>query len=153
MSFRFFQVSNLPTAPFGAVATGELVPLGVRTASNNCNCGCNGKAFTLSTTGANTVNLNDPGIYRISGSFSVVATAAGLVTLNLVQNGVVVYTVSETATAAGDTVNLSISPFILRNCPSYVNGFYNRNSAIQISNTGVALTSGVSNLLIEHFGD
>ena len=150
MSYKFFQVTNLPAAPFGAVAAGALIPLGVRTASNNQSCNC-GKIFTLSNTGENTTTLHSPGIYRISGGLSVTAGAAGLVTVNLVQNGQIVYTASATAAAAGDTVNLSIPPFIIRNCPSYVNGFFNNSSTIQLSNTGVALTGGVSTLLFEHF--
>ena len=147
MGYKFIQISNPVTTPFGAVATGALVPLGTVTARQMCG-GCNQPTFTVSTSGANTVNLNQFGTYKVTYDASVVATAAGIVTLNLVENGVVIATASETAAAAGDTVNLSLS-YILRAFPTYVNGFSTSTTTLQITNTGGALTSGTSNLIVE----
>ena len=143
------QVSNLPTAPFGAVATGgALLPLGVITHRIGCG-GCSQPTFTVQTSGANTVTINDAGYYRVTFGASVVATAAGVVTLNLVQNGVVVYSVSQTAGAAGDTVNLGFT-FIVRATPNYGAGLPTIPAILQITNTGAtALTSGTSNLIVE----
>ncbi len=148
MTYKVLQLTNTAPVPFGAVAVGAFVPLGIVTRRTNCGCN-NLPTFTLSTTGTDTVTINKTGFYRITYTASVVATAAGLVTLNLVQNGVVVATASETATAAGDTVNLTIVYMVrvLPNCGSVLN---NVPSTIQITNTGAtALTSGFSNLLIE----
>lgn len=148
MTYKVLQLTNTTAAPFGVVATGgALVPLGVVTRKVGCGCS-NEPTFTLSTTGTNTVTINKSGFYRVTYTASVVATAAGLVTLNLVQNGVIVATASETVAAAGDTVNLTIVYMVrvLPNCGSVTS---NVPSTLQISNTGGALTSGTSNLLIE----
>lgn len=152
MTYKLIQLTNLASTPFGAVATGALVPLGTETAK--INCGCNNQPnLTVSTNGANTVNINSNcacrvGTYKITYNASVVATAAELVTLNLLQNGVIVATASGTAAAAGDTVNLSFT-YILRNFVTYTNGFNTGTTTLQISNTGGALTSGTSNLIVE----
>lgn len=152
MTYKLIQLTNPPATPFGVVATGALVPLGTETAKVNCGC-ANQPNLTVSTSGANTVNINSNcsckvGTYKVTYNASVVATAAGLVTLNLLQNGVVVATASETAAAAGDTVNLSLT-YILRNFVTYVNGFNTGTTTLQISNAGGALTSGTSNLIVE----
>lgn len=152
MTYKLIQLTNPPATPFGAVATGALVPLGTTTAKVNCGCD-NQPNLSVSTTGANTVNINSNcacrvGTYKVTYNASVVATAAGLVTLNLLQNGVVVATASETASAAGNTVNLSLT-YILRNFATYINGFNTGNTTLQISNAGGALTSGTSNLIVE----
>lgn len=154
MTYKLIQLTNPVATPFGAVATGALVPLGTITAQ--VNCGCNNQPnLSVTTSGANTVNITNPtncqcrvGTYKVTYNASVVATAAGLVTLNLIQNGVVVATASETAAAAGDTVNLSLT-YILRNFVNYVNGFNTGTTTLQISNTGGALTSGTSNFIVE----
>lgn len=148
MTYKMIQVSNLPTAPFGAVATGgALLPLGVIT--HRIGCGnCSQPTFTVQTSGANTVTINDCGYYRVTFGASVVATAAGVVTFNLVQNGVVVYSVSETAAAAGDTVNLGFT-FIVRATQNFGAGLPTIPANLQITNTGGALTSGTSNLIVE----
>ena len=147
MSYKMIQLTNPPATPFGAVAINGLIPLGTVTHRLNCNA-CNQPTFTVTTSGANTVSINDAGYYRISFSASVVATAAGIVTLNLVQNGVVVYSVSETATAAGDTVNLSFV-YVVRALPNFGAVLPNLPLNLQIVNAGTtALTSGTSNLLL-----
>lgn len=148
MSYKMIQLTNPPTTPFGAVAVGGLLPLG--TITHRLGCGnCNQPTFTVTTSGANTVSINDAGYYRISFSASVVATAAGVVTLNLVQNGVVVYSVSQTAGAAGDTVNLSFV-YEVRALPNFGAVLPNLPLNLQIVNAGAtALTSGTSNLIVE----
>lgn len=148
MTYKLIQLTNTATAPFGTVATGgALIPLGVVTRRISCGC-ANEPVFTLSTTGTDTVSINKTGFYRVTFTASVVATAAGLVTINLVQNGVVVATASETASAAGDTVNLTLS-YVVRVLPNCGSVISNVPATLQISNTGGALTSGTSNLLIE----
>ena len=147
MTYKMIQVSNLPTAPLGAVATGgALFPLGVITHRIGCGT-CSQPTFTVQTSGANTVTVNDCGYYRVTFGANVVATDAGLVTLNLVQNGAIVYSVSETA-VAGETVNLGFT-FIVRATPNYGVGLPTMPANLQITNTGVALTGGTSNLIVE----
>lgn len=144
MKFEFIQLSN--NTAFGAVAVGGLVPLGVVTRAFMCD-GVADPTFIVGNTGADTITITESGTYEVNFTASVVATAAGLVTLNLTQNGVVVATASETASAAGDTVNLSIS-YLVRVFPN-VGGLSNAPSTIQILNTGAtALTSGTSNIIV-----
>lgn len=147
MGFRTIQLTNTSIGAVASVAAGTLVPLGTITRKYCCgNCGQS--TFTVSTSGANTVTLNEAGYYLINYSASVVAGAAGLVTLNLVQNGTVLYSVSETAAAAGDTVNLSL-PYMVRVLPNCCSSSANLPATIQITSSGVALTGGTSNILVE----
>lgn len=144
MGYRVLQLTNTAV---GAVATGTLMPLGAITRKICCgNQAAN--TFSVSTTGANTITLNETGNYRITYNVSAVAGAAGVVSFALLQNGVTLYTVSETATAAADTVNLTLvyEVRVLPNCASVT---ANVPATIQISNTGVALTGGTSNILVE----
>ena len=147
MTYKMIQVTNLPTAPFGAVAIGGVIPLGVVTHKVG-GCNCNQPTFTVTTSGANTVSINNTGLYRVTFDASVVATAAGDVTLNLVQNGTVIASATQTA-VAGETVNLSLTRIIA--AYNTFGGVVPTIPAnIQITNTGTtALTSGTSNLIVE----
>lgn len=144
MAFQYIQLSN--NTAFGAVPVGGLVPLGVVTRSFMCN-GAAEPTFVVGTTGSDTITITECGVYEVEFNASVVATAAGLVTLNLTQNGAVVASASQTATAAGDTENLSIT-YLVRVFPN-IGGLSNVPSTIQILNTGAtALTSGTSNIIV-----
>ena len=63
--------------------------------------------YTVTSSTSDTLLINRAGTYRFIYNASVVAEAAGLVTLTLKVNGVTQYEVSATATAAG-TVNLTL---------------------------------------------
>ena len=78
---------------------------------------------------------------------SLVATEAGDIVLEVKLNGVTKYTVTVTAAAAG-TVNITIpyELYIPCNCCSNPT---NVPVYIQIQSTGVAITSGASNLIID----
>lgn len=148
MSYSFKQLTN---PAVGAVATGEAMPLGTVTHQYNCGSGC-GADISTATSGANAITVggscNGAGWYKITYSASVAAGAAGLVTFNLVQNGVLtapIFTASETATAVGDFVDITI-PFIVRVPYTPCS---NNAISLQIINAGVALTSGTSNIIIE----
>ena len=143
MAFQYIQLSN--TTGIGAVAAGDLVPLGAVTRSFMCS-GAAQPTFVVGTTGSNTITITDCGVYEVEFNASVVAGAAGVVTLNLTQNGAVVATASQTATAADDTENLSIT-YLIRVFPN-IGGFSNAPSTIQVLNTGVALTGGTSNIIV-----
>lgn len=73
-----------------------------------------GDSFRL----ANGLELRGAGYYDVSASITLDATAAGDVTVTLYSNGIAVpgATATQTATAAGDTVNLSIVSLIRVMC-------------------------------------
>ena len=142
-NYKLIQLTNTVV---GAVEVDSFMPFGAITrkiqTSDDC---CN--TFDVTTSGSNLIYLNEPGYYNITYSASVVAGDAGIVTLSLVANGNTIYSVASTA-ASGDTVNLTL-PYtarVYKNCPSAPT---NCPLSIQITLSGVAITGGTSNLLIE----
>ena len=84
------------------------MPLGISTVrypveTPNCQ-----PVFTITSSTSDTIAVNRGGTYRLDYSASLVASAVGVVTLAVLVNGVSKYTVSATAAAAADTVNLTI---------------------------------------------
>lgn len=141
MSFSFIQYTNNAG---GAVAAGAAIPFGSRTAGYMCGCQNSSLPFIASLGGADTITLNGKGYYDIDYSISAVATAAGLVTISLVANGVTLYSVSETATAAGDTINLTIPSYIIRLIQTCVTP----STSLQVV-TSAALTSYTNNAVFK----
>jgi hypothetical protein len=140
---RILQLSN---NTIGAIAVNGNMPLGIVTVvhpfdTSNCY-----PTYTVTSSTSDTLVINKAGVYSFIYNASVIATEAGEVTLSLIVNNVVKYTVSATATAAG-TVNLTIpyEIYVPCNCASSPN---NVPASIQIQSTGVAITSGTSNLII-----
>jgi hypothetical protein len=143
MSAKLLQLTN---SVVGAVAANGFMPLGVTTVvypslSSSC-----GPTYTVTSSTADTVQINKSGTYRIIYSASVVAGAAGDVVLTLLVNGLSKYTVTSTATADG-TVNVTI-PFEVYLPCNCCNNPTNIPAYLQVQSTGVALTSGTSNLII-----
>lgn len=64
------------------------------------------------------IQLTCPGYYDIDVSITLAPTAAGNVTVTMFKDGVAVpgATASETAAAANDIINLSISSLVRENC-------------------------------------
>lgn len=144
MNYRMIQLTN---KNIQAVAANTLMPLGsiTRRVCPRTNC-C--QTFEVTTSGADTVNITEQGYYRVTYNVSAISAAAGLVSFSLNVGGTSVYVGSATAAAVGDTVNVTI-PFMVRafgNCASLP---VNLPLAIQVENTGAALTSAVSNIMIE----
>jgi hypothetical protein len=140
------KILQLTNSTIGAIAINGNMPLGVTTIifpfdTNNCF-----PTYTVTSSTSDTLVINKPGTYKFIYNASVIATDAGEVTLGLVVNGATKYSVSTTATAAG-TVNLTIpyEVYVPCNCASSPN---NVPAYIQVQNTGVALTSGTSNLIV-----
>lgn len=140
------KILQLTNAAIGAIAVNGNMPLGVTTVVfpfdvSNCF-----PTYTITSSTSDTLVINKPGTYNFIYNASVVATDAGEVTLGLVVNGVTKYTTSVTATAAG-TVNITLpyEIYIPCNCASSPN---NVPAYIQVQSTGVALTSGTSNLIV-----
>lgn len=144
MSANLIQLTN---TGIGAVAVDGFMPLGViTTVYPNCSS-MQGPTYTITSSTSDTVQVNKSGTYRIIYNASVVATEAGDVVLGLRINGTTRYTVTATATAAG-TVNVTIpfEVYIPGNCCASP---INIPAYIQVQSTGVALTSGTSNLIID----
>lgn len=144
-SYRVIQLTN---TNIGAVAVNGLMPLGIITRRvNHVTCDDSVPTFTLANTGTNVVTINECGNYRISYSLSGVASVAGILNAVLQVNNTDVYTVSTTV-AAGDTANLTL-PYEIRVLPNCASNPNNNPVNITIQLTGVGITGGTSNLLIE----
>lgn len=145
-----YKVIQLTNPSVGAVDAGALIPLGAITRRYGCRCDNNCSVFEVSTTGSNTIIINEEGYYHLTYTCSLVAGAAGDVVLDLLINNIEVITVSQTATAADDVENITLNYVIrvLPNCNACVN---NTPAIVQIrlDETSVALTGGTSNIVIE----
>lgn len=144
------KVLQLTNTNIPAVAANDYMPLGISTVrypveTPNCQ-----PVFTITSSTSDTIAVNRGGTYRLDYSASLVASAVGVVTLAVLVNGVSKYTVSATAAAAADTVNLTIplDIYLPCNCNAAPNSI---PANIQIQNTGVALTSGTSNVIITKY--
>ena len=144
-SYKQIQLTNTTV---GDVAINDYMPLGRVTRRINApfNC-CN--TFTVTTSDADTVMLNDVGFYKITYSLTASAAAEGEVTIGLVTNGTTVYSVSQSiADATTGSVNLTL-PYTIRVCPNCSSTPDNVPVTVQIQNTGIALTGVSSNMIIE----
>lgn len=142
--YRVLQMTN---QSIGAVTLDEFMPLGTITRRIQENC-CGGSTFNITTSNADTVYLNEVGNYDITYSASLVADAAGIVSVALVVNGVEVYEVLSTAAEVGDVVNVTL-PYQVRVCPNCASSPNNCPATVQVRLTGAAISSARSNLLIE----
>lgn len=90
------------------VAAGGVVPVGVTTRRFGCNIKQDG----------NTITLCGQGYYLVNVSATVAPTAAGPVSLTAQKDGVEIIgaTAAETAAAANDELNLSITALIRNAC-------------------------------------
>ena len=143
------KILQLTNTAIGAVPVDTLMPLGAVT-RKRC-CGTAGQnTFAVSTTGSNTITLNDSGYYEIIYSASLLATAAGNVVLNLLVNGETVLTKTETASAAG-FVDITI-PYVVRVLPSCPINPSALTIQVENADTSVAITDGTSNIIVEKIG-
>ena len=143
-SYKQIQLTNNTV---GDVAINAYMPLGRVTRRINApfNC-CN--TFTVTTSDADTVMLNDVGFYKITYSLTATAAAAGEVTVALVTNGTSIYTVSQAVVDETAGVNLTL-PYTIRVCSNCSATPDNLPVSVQIQNTGIALTGATSNIIIE----
>lgn len=142
MNTKLIQITN---TVIGAVAVDALIPLG--TITRRYGVGGNYPTYTTANSNVDTITINDEGYYDITYNASLVAGAAGDLTLTLLTNGTAVYTVTETV-AAGDTYNMSM-PFTVRVYAKQCNAPTNNPMNIQVQLGGVAITGGTSNIQIE----
>jgi hypothetical protein len=111
--------------------------------ADNCDC----ITFNITNTNSNIIYLNEPGYYKVTYQANLVAGAVGDLTVSLMVNNTVVYQTIET-TAQGDTYSVSL-PYVVRVCPNSCSNPSNCPLPIQLQLTGVAVTDGTSNLIIE----
>lgn len=142
-----YRVLQLTNQTVGEVAADAFIPYGKITRQIQDNyCGC--PTFNVTTSQADTVYLNEIGNYDITYSASLIADAIGEVSVALIVNGTQVYEVGATVAAVGDVVNITM-PYQVRVCPNCAGAPNSCPVAIQIQLTGVAITGGQSNMLIE----
>lgn len=90
-----------------AVAVGGTIPLGSINRRFGCGLNLNG----------NGIIADRPGYYDISAAVTIQATAAGVVTVNMLRDGVLIPGATASATAAaGDFVTLPLIPADRINC-------------------------------------
>ena len=140
-TWRLIELTN---GNIGPVAVDALVPLGsvTRKVAREPRCS---PTFSVDTTANNVVTIDEHGIYNVEYTGTLVAAAAGTLTLNLLQNNTAIATRSITV-AVGDSVNIALSKEIrvYRNC------YCQQNMSIQLalSITGVAITGGNGTLIV-----
>lgn len=141
--FRLIEMTN---SSIGSVAVGKNIPLGridrlidERTP--------NFSAFNPSTSGADTIQVELPGFWMVNYSISFVAAGGGILTLTLMCNDTTpLYTVSQSVTS-GATVNMTL-PKEIRTLPNTASTCGNVPVNLSIQLGGVAITSGVSNIIV-----
>lgn len=141
-----YKLIQLTNNTIGAVAVDTALPLGKVTRRLNTPAPDN-STFTVATTGANIVYLNEAGYYNVIYSISGIAGAAGIVGVTLTTNDNDVYEVTATTTEGG-TFNLTL-PFAIRVCPNVCGVPTNCPVGIQLQLSGVAITGGTGNLIVE----
>ena len=143
-AYKQIQLTNKTIT---SVAVDQFFPLGTVTRRINApyNC-CN--TFVVSSSTNDTVVLNDPGFYKVTYSLTATAAAAGEVTVALVTNGTSVYSVTQTIVDEANAVNLTLV-YTVRVAPTYGSAPENVPVALQLQNTGIALTGETANLVIE----
>lgn len=139
--FKMLQITN---NNIGTIVENSFLPLG--TITRRVDCSNNMSAFTVSSSGTDTITINEAGYYEIEYSISEIATTAGISTVTLVVNGADVYTVGVTATAGG-TVNLTL-PYTVRVFNRCDNIATNNPMTIQFR-TDTEIASATSNVIVK----
>jgi hypothetical protein len=140
-----FKMIQLTNKKIGVVPVGAYIPLGAIT--RRIDCDDNTSAFTVSSSGADTITINTAGYYEITYSITEVATNDGLNTVTLVVNGVDALQVGETVATAGDTIDLTI-PYVVRVFKRCDNVATNNPMTIQFR-SDTAITSATSNVIVK----
>lgn len=101
--------------------------------------------------GTATIQLNRRGVYKVSVSASVTASAAGVVSIQLGKNGILKESAVSSATAADATSQIALSFDTLVVVPNN----YNDNCCssiptfINVTNTGVEATFNTINIVVD----
>lgn len=120
------------TAPT-AVAVGGTIPLGTVIRRFGCNCQLSGNGITV----------DGPGYYEVNASVTLLATAAGDVTVTMYKDGVPVpgATATETLSAIGNSANLNIASMVRLQCCDSASTltFVLTGTANTVSNVGLVV--------------
>jgi hypothetical protein len=146
-----YKLIQLTNTAIPALTADEYIPLGLVTRRLNAPIsGCS--PFQIGSSTSDILYLNEPGYYKITYSATMVAGAAGTISVSLISNQNSIYTVSEEATAAADIVNLTL-PYVLRVCPNCCASPNNYPVGIQFklgdTATGITPNPSIANLIVE----
>lgn len=114
-------------------------------ATNKVSTGCH--CEIIHSAGSNTIELRGAGIYLVTVNADVAPTGAGLITMQLLNNSLVVAGAEATVTGvAGETANLAFTTLIrvLRSCPVIDN-----NANLQVQLTAPAEVTNVSATVVK----
>jgi hypothetical protein len=145
-----YKLIQLTNTNIGEYAAEDYLPLGRVTRRLNASCNMS-TPFQVTSSTSDTVYINEPGYYKVTYSISLAAAATGVAAINLVNNGTVVTTVSETVAAADDVIDLTLV-YVLRVCPNCCGAPYNCPAAVQVQLGDIASSATVTsnaNLIIE----
>lgn len=139
---RLIQLTN---SSIGAVAIGTNVPLGI--ADINCSCQNCPSVYDVVSSNADVIKVGKSGYYSVKYFASVVAAAAGTLTLSLTVNGTTVYTFSQTA-VEGETISIAFERcvYFANNCNAIPNAL---PGYLAFALDGIAITGGVSTTIVE----
>ena len=149
-----YKLIQLTNNNIPAVTAGSFLPLGLITRRYNApTTDCS--TFEVITSGADTVQITEPGYYKVTYSATLTAADAGNIQVSLIANQNAVYSVAEEATAAEDVVNVTLI-YVIRVCPNCCSSPVNCPVAIQLKLGDVALgitpSPSTGNLVIEKVG-
>lgn len=141
------KIIQLTNSNIGVVAIGSRIPFGVI----DIRCPRSAQSvdtFTVTTSGADTLTINKGGLYKFIYNASIVATAAGVLTLTLYNGSTAIGSISQTVSGAGDTENLNFVKeiYLPSNCQANP---YAVPANFSIVVTGSAITTGTSTLIVE----
>lgn len=141
--YRLLQLTN---SNLGAVAEDAMIPVGILTRQVTQGSKCQ-PTFAVTTSANNAVYINESGFYKITYTAYVTVADAGTIEIELQINGVTMQTAIVTAAAAGTYLVSFV--FMTRAFCNCNNGPANLPVLVQLENTGIALTGGTSNLILE----
>lgn len=127
------------TTTAATVPAGGVLPL---TSILRRQCGC------ISQIGSDSVILERPGYYKVTGTVTFTAPAAGVATVVLTQDGNAVpgVTASDSiATATTEVGTIAVSGIVRVTC-------CNGSSTIQLVNSGIAINTSNISLDVEYLG-
>jgi hypothetical protein len=146
-----YKLIQLTNNTIGALDANALFPLGTVTRRINAPMNC-AQPFQVTSSVNDTLYINEPGYYKVTFSATLTAGAAGLMSISMLANNNVVYTVAEDVTAAEDIVNLTL-PYVIRISPNTCAAPNNYPVALQFKlgdvATGITPTPSSANLIVE----
>jgi hypothetical protein len=146
--YKLIQITN---NSIGALDANTFFPLGLVTRRINAPMNC-AQPFQITSSLDDTLYINEPGYYKVTFSATLTAGAAGSMSISMLANNNVVYTVAEDVTAAEDIVNLTL-PYVIRICPNSCSAPTNCPVAIQFKlgdvATGITPSPSSTNLIVE----